>query len=391
MNIDAVLRTSLWWHGATCAGLLLIALLSTDAAAAEAKVDHYVKLTPENSVIGNYPIQKAPILTIQSGETVKIDTGGGAGWRSGNVDPDEWLKSNHVPTTSANPALQETIAVLDKTVRYADIKTGHLLVGPINVDGAMPGDSLEIRILSVVPRIPYGTTGSGPGRGLKELEGPKPPAHVTLLDLKRKVGVFAPGVEVPLRPFMGVMALQPASSEGDNPSSTPPGNYGGNLDCNELVTGTTLYLPVFQPGARFFTGDAHAAQGDGEITGTAIETANTVTLKFILHKGQALKMPRAESPTHWIAFGLNPDLDDALQQAVDQTVDYMKDLKGWDMLQTLPLASIAVSYRITENVDKTKAVHAMIPKNVFVNDKSSYWYSAKSGGRSASPHASMED
>jgi len=378
MNIDRWLRNSLRWHGAACAGLLLIALLATDAVAAEAKVDHYVRLTPDNSVIGNYPMQKAPILTIQSGETVRIDTGGGAGWRSGNVDPDEWLKSNHIPTTSANPALKETIEVLDKAVRYADIKNGHLLVGPINVDGAMPGDSLEIRILSVVPRIPYGTTGASPGRGLKELEGPKPPTHVTLLDLKRNVGLFSPGIEVPLRPFMGVMAVQPASSEGDNPSSTPPGNYGGNLDCNELVAGTTLYLPVFQPGARFFTGDAHANQGDGEITGTAIETANTVTLKFILHKGQALQMPRAESATHWIAFGLDPDLDDALQQAVDQTVDYMKDVKGMDRFQTLPLASIAVSYRITENVDKTKAVHAMIPKQLFVKDKTPYWYAGKS-------------
>jgi acetamidase/formamidase len=343
-------------------------------AAAEPSFDHYVRLTPENSVIGNYPAQKAPILTIKSGETVKIDTGGGAGWRNPEMDPAEWLKANNVPTTIDNPALQETLAVLDKATRYADIKNGHLLVGPIAIEGAMPGDSLEVRILSVVPRIPYGTTGSSPGRSLKQADGPRPPAHVTILDLKRNVGIFENGVEVPMAPFMGVMAVQPPEEDGQNHSSSPPGHYAGNLDCRWLVAGTTLYMPVFAPGGRFFTGDAHAVQGDGEITGTAIETANTVTLKFILHKGKTLKMPRAETPTHYIAFGLDPNLDNAMQQAVDETVDYIDELMGWDPVRSLPLASIAVDYHVTQVVDQTKGIHSMIPKAVFKTLKSSYWY-----------------
>lgn len=348
--------------------------LSAAGHAAEPAFNHYVKLTPENSVIGNYPIQKAPILTIKSGDTVKIDTGGGAGWRNRDMSPDEWLKQNKIGVTSEYPALAETIAVWDRTERYGDYKTGHLLIGPINVEGAMPGDSLEVRILSVVPRIPYGTTGVTPGRSLRPFEGPRPPAHVTLLDLKRNVGVFDQGVEVPLGPFMGVMAVQPPDEDGPNHSSSPPGRYAGNLDCRELVAGSTLYIPVFHPGARFYTGDAHAAQGDGEITGTAIETANTVTLKFVLHKGKTLKMPRAETPTHYIAYGLDPDLNNAMQQAVDETVSYVHDLTGWDMFQTLPLASIAVDYRITQIVDQTKGVHAMIPKKVFKDLKPEYWY-----------------
>ena len=346
-----------------------------NANAAEPVFDHHVRLTPENSAIGNFPAQKTAILTIKSGQTVRIDTGGGAGWRNPEMDPNEWLKKNNIPTTADNPAIQESIEVLAKATRYADIKNGHFLVGPINVEGAMPGDSLEIRILSVVPRIPYGTTGASPGRSLKQPEGTKPPSHVTILDLKRNVGVFAPGVEVPLGPFMGVMGTQPASEDGMNRSSSPPGNFGGNLDCRELVAGTTLYLPVFAEGGRFFTGDAHAAQGDGEITGTAIETANTVTLTFILHKGKTLKMPRAETPTHYIAYGLDADLENAMQQAVDETVSYIDDITGWTgSEQALPLMSMGVDFHITQIVDFTKGVHSMIPKSIFKTVKNDYWY-----------------
>jgi acetamidase/formamidase len=358
-----------------CVPLLLGVALSVNAAAAN-KVDHYVKLTPETSVFGNFPIQKAPILTVKSGETVSIDTGGGAGWRAENREPGEWLKANGIPVDASYPPIRESIEAWDKATRYAGIQSGHYLVGPINVEGAEPGDSLEIRILSVVPRIPYGTTGVGPGRSLRgNGEGPRHPAHVTTFDFKRNVGLFVPGVEVPLAPFMGVMALQPPTEDGDNHSSSPPGRYGGNLDCRELVAGSTLYLPVWQPGARFFTGDAHAAQGDGEITGTAIETANTVTLTFILRKGKTLKMPRAETPTHYIAFGLDPDLENAMQQAVDEAVTYIDEITGWEGSdRALPLASMSVDFRVTQIVDFTKGVHAMIPKAVFRQEHPSYWY-----------------
>lgn len=356
--------------------LIVLGAVLWDAQAAEIKIDHHVRLTPENSAIGNYPAQKAPILTIKSGQTVKIDTAGGAGWRSPEMAPEEWLKKNNIPITAEHPAIRETIEVWDKTVRYADIQRGHFLVGPINVEGAMPGDSLEIRILSVVPRIPYGTTGAGPGRSLRGADDPnKPPAHVTLLDLQRNMGIFGSGVEVPLGPFMGVMGVQPAAEEGSNRSSSPPGNFGGNLDARELVGGATLYLPVFHPGARFFTGDSHAAQGDGEITGTAIETANTVTLTFILHKGKTLKMPRAETPTHYIAYGLDPDLENAMQQAVDETVDYINEITGWKGSdKALPLTSIGVDFHVTQIVDYTKGIHSKIPKYLFKTLPNNYWY-----------------
>ena len=369
-----VIAMKLRAHRSSISWLLLSLLPAASFAAAEPKFDHYVHLTPENSAIGNFPAQKAPILTVKSSAIVKVDTGGGAGWRNPKMDPDEWLRQNGVPTTMENPALKETALVLEKATRYAGIENGHLLVGPIAIEGAMPGDSIEVRILSVVPRIPYGTTGRGPGRSLRQLDSDKPPNKVTVFDLKRNVGLFEPGVEVPLGPFMGVMGLLPPASDGPNRRSGPPGAFAGNLDCKELTAGSTLYMPVFHKGGLFFTGDAHAAQGDGEITGTAIETANTAVFQFILHKGKTLKSPRAETATHYITFGLDTDLDDAMQLAVDDMVDFMHEAKGWDMFRTLPLASMAVDFRITQIVDGTKGIHAMIPKSLFVNDKSDYWY-----------------
>jgi acetamidase/formamidase len=351
--------------------LLLLAL----GAAAEPKYDHHVKLTPENSAIGNFPAEKKAILTIKSGDTVRFDTGGGAGWQRDKIDPNVWLKDNGVPITAGDQTVRETVEVLAKTKRYGDITGGHLLVGPVAIQDAMPGDSIEVRVLSVFPRIPYGTTGRSPGRGLKQVpENERPPAKVTVMDLKRKVALFSPGVEVPLGPFMGVMALLPPDSEGPNRRSGPPGLFAGNLDLKELQDGSTLYIPVFHPGGLFYTGDAHAVQGDGEISGTAIETANTAYLQFILHKGKRLSGPRVETATHYIAIGLAPDLDDAMQMAYDQTVEWLKEMKGFDQFTTTPLASIAIDYRITQIVDGTKGVHAMIPKSLFVNDKKDYWY-----------------
>jgi acetamidase/formamidase len=350
------------------------ALAAAAAPKPEPHYDHYVHLTPENSAIGNFPAEKAPILTIKSGDTVRFDTGGGAGWQRGKEDPDAWLKENHVPVTADYPAVRETIEVLASTKRYPGIDGGHLLVGPVAIDGAMPGDSIEIRVLAVEPRIPYGTTGRTPGRGLKAFEGERPPAKVTVMDLERHVALFAPGVEVPLGPFMGVMALLPPDADGPNRRSGPPGLFAGNLDLKELVTGSTLYIPVFHPGGLFYTGDAHAAQGDGEISGTAIETANTAFLQFVLHKGKTLSAPRAETATHYIAIGMDPDLDNAMQMAADQTIEWLAELKGYDMFTTIPLASIGIDYRITQIVDGTKGVHAMIPKKLFVDDRDDYWY-----------------
>lgn len=377
----------------------LVAAVSTGGM--EITADHHVAFTPENAVLGYFPPKKKPVLTVKSGETVRIDGGGGIRYQRAPTSPaagsapaestppippsplpvptveevDAWLKENKIPLTVAtSPALTETLKVLKDTPRPSQVTGGHLLVGPIYIENAEPGDSLEVRILDVTPRIPYGTVGGRPGGGALPQETPRPFNFLVPIDLKRNAGVFDKNVEVPLAPFMGVMATCPAEEEGEFRKSGPPGPFGGNLDCKELCAGSTLYLPIFQKGALFYTGDSHAAQGDGEVTVNAIETANTCTLQFILHKGKTLKMPRAETFDHFLTFGLDPDLDRAMHQAILETISFLQEKQGYDFFQAYALASIGVNFRVTQVVDTTLGVHGMIPKKLFINQPNPYWY-----------------
>lgn len=345
---------------------LLGAVLSVfcGVAAAAPAYDHYVPLTPENSVIGNFPARKAPILTIRSGETVRIDGGGGNRW--GDMEPEAWLKENGISATEQElVAIREIDAVVKHTQRDGDIKNGHLMVGPIAIEGAEPGDTLEVRVISVKPRIPYGTVAQRQGRGAIPDEVPVAVTKIVQFDKALTKGLFQPGVEVPLGPFNGVMGVLPPPSDGPNRRSGPPGLFGGNLDLKELVDGSTLYLPVYHKGALFFTGDCHAAQGDGEVTVNAIETANTAVYQFIVHKNTKLAAPRAETPTHYIGIGLDPDLDKAMQMAVRETNSFLMETRGMDFASAFALSSIAIDFRVTQVVDDTKGIHSMIPKSLF--------------------------
>jgi len=356
-------------------------MLASPASAVEIPYDYHVPFTPETAILGHFSVTKKPVLTVKSGAIVRIDGGGGARWRED--DPEKWLKENNIPVTIATcPALAETVKVLAETKNRlpagpGSTGGGHMLVGPIFIEDAAPGDSLEIRILDVTPRIPYGTVGTRPGSGGIPDLVPRPWTRVVHLDLKRNAGVFDKRTEVALAPFMGVMATCPADSEGPDRKSGPPGNFGGNLDCKELVAGSTLYLPVFQKGALFYTGDSHAAQGDGEVTVNAIETANVCTLQFILHKGKKLNAPRAENATHYMSFGLDPVLDKAMRMAITETIDFLKEHRKYDFFEAYTLASIGVDFRVTQVVDGTQGIHSMIPKKMFLDETDQYWYRAK--------------
>lgn len=357
------------------------AWLIQSARAVEIPYDQHVPFTPETAIIGYFSATKKPVLTVKSGAIVRIDGGGGQRWR--DDDPDKWLKENAIAATVATcPALAETITVLKETTNRlppgpGSAGGGHLLVGPIFIEDAAPGDSLEIRILDVTPRIPYGTVSATPGRGGIPDLVPRPWTRVVHLDLKRNAGIFDKRTEVALAPFMGVMATCPEDAEGPQRKSGPPGNFGGNLDCKELVAGSTLYLPVFQKGALFYTGDSHAGQGDGEITVNAIETANVCTLQFILHKGKKLSAPRAETPTHYISFGLDPDLDKAMRMAILETINFLKEHRSYDFFEAYTLASIGVDFRVTQVVDGTLGIHSMIPKKIFLDEPDRYWFRAR--------------
>jgi acetamidase/formamidase len=360
-------------YNAFSAAVCAVLLSTLPASAGEIAYDHFVPLTPENAIIGHFSATKKPVLTVKSGAVVKIDGGGGARW--GESDPNAWLKENKIPgTVDDYPALVETMKVLKETPRAEGIANGHLLVGPIYIEGAEPGDSIEVRVLDVTPRIPYGTVGGRPGTGALADMVPRPFNFVVPLDLKRNAGVFDEKVEVPLGPFMGVMGTCPADSEGPTRRSGPPGLFGGNLDCKELVAGSTLYLPVFQKGALFYTGDSHAAQGDGEVTVNAIETANTCTFQFILHKGKKLNAPRAENAGYYLTFGLDPDLDKAMRMALLETMEFLKEKEGYDFFRAYSLTSIGVDFRVTQVVDGTQGIHGMIAKKLFLKDGNTYWY-----------------
>jgi acetamidase/formamidase len=187
-------------------------------------------------------------------------------------------------------------------------------------------------------------------------------------------GRFAPGINVPLRPFQGTLGVAPPDgffpplSPGVT-SSVPPGPHGGNLDLNELGEGSTLYLPVWKPGALIYTGDSHAVQGDGEISLTALETRmQDMRIRVTLHKQKKFPWPIAETPTHWIALGLDKDLNKAMTLAAQNAISFLATRAKLTPLDAYALCSIAVSFRVTQVVDIVRGVHALIPKSLFTGD-----------------------
>jgi acetamidase/formamidase len=190
----------------------------------------------------------------------------------------------------------------------------------------------------------------------------------------REVAFFSDNIEVPLEPFMGIMAVAPDPVLGAPgvtvpgvQASRPPGAFGGNLDIKDLTVGSSLYLPVVHPGALFYVGDPHSAQGDGEVSGTAIEQSLSGRFRFILHKDRPLSMPRIETDTHYILMGIDLDLDRALQQSVEEVVIFLVAEKGLSHTRALSLASIAVDFHIAEAVDLTQLVTGKIPKSLFLD------------------------
>jgi acetamidase/formamidase len=255
---------------------------------------------------------------------------------------------------------------------YREVKDkgpgGHILTGPISIDGAEPGDVLEVRIQSIKLAVPYATVVFRPKAGFLPEDFPYSRSKLVRLDEKNKVAHFGPGIDVPLRPFFGSMGVAPPESAG-RVSSAPPGMHAGNLDNHELVAGTTLFIPVFAAGANFEVGDGHAAQGNGEVTITALETSLIGVFQFIVRKDLRLKWPRAETPTHYITMGMHEDLTEATRIAVREAIDFLVAEKRLSRDEAYMLASVAVDFSITQLVDGNKGVHAMIPKSLFTRSR----------------------
>lgn len=357
----------------TCAAALLAAVLSAAGGvrAAPLGVNHHLRSVPANLVQGYFSAETPPVLRIKSGEVVTIDTLSGGG-RSSDEDPEKFFRDNGIPLDLQ--VVQDLIAFRKAKVPPSGIR-GHLMTGPIFVEGAMPGDTLEVRILDIKSRAPYGMNSGRPGSGGIPDLVPRPYSKLIKFDLERSVAKFSDTIEIPLKQFQGVMGVAPPAGSGKLSSSPPYSNIGGNFDNKHLGKGATLYLPVQAEGALFQTGDPHAAQGNGEISITAIESSNTVTMQFIVRKDLAIKVPRAETATHYICMGLDVELTMAMRMAITQTIDFFKEKKGLDFFDALSLGSVAVDFEVTQVVDSTKGIHAMIPKSIFKDETvASYWF-----------------
>jgi acetamidase/formamidase len=241
----------------------------------------------------------------------------------------------------------------------------HPLTGPIYVDGAEPGDVLEVRFLDIGFLTPYGVSGFVPGGGT--LPDDFPYAGLRRFEIDTTALTATMGIEgvlIPVRPFFGSIGVAPPLLRG-RINSTAPGYHVGNLDNRELVEGTTLFLPVHVDGGLLSIGDGHASQGDGEVSGTAIETSLHGTIQVVLHKGSDLRWPRAETPTHYISMGLHPDLDEAARMATREMVEFIVAEHGLNPGDAYILCSVALDLRVTQLVDGTKGIHGMLAKDLF--------------------------
>ncbi len=361
-----------------------IAGSTSSNANTDLEADHFVPSRPETVSWGWFPIDKEPVLRIQSGETVRINTVTHAG-ATQRTEPVEYLTGLDIPREEIHQDVLDFWA--SREGRPREGRSGHVITGPVYIEGAEPGDMLEVQILAVETRMSWGINNTSSRGGVfssrypgfededSELDIPPGTRHVIRTDVVdgREVALFSPDIQVPLAPFMGIMAVAPNPVVGEPgvtvpgvQSSRPPGAFGGNMDVKDLTAGTTLYLPVFHPGALFYTGDGHGAQGDGEVSGTAIEQSLAGVFRFVVHKGIEISGPRAENDTHYMIMGIDLDLDRATRQATWGVVDFLVKEKGLTPAKALSLASIAVDFRVSEVVDLTQVVTGFIPKDIFL-------------------------
>lgn len=365
---------------------------------------YYVPSTPETVRWGRLPNRLAePVLTVPSGSVLVVDAVSHEGiLEDQGRDPAGFFGRFGIP---ARHVLDDAKAIAASPVAHDFARNGpHVVTGPIAVEGAAPGDVLMTEIVRIEPRVPYGVVSNRHGKGALPGEfprGPKPDpaADATRPHLYRNVSIFTPlrrdgdgwqgvmhnraGEEVafPARPFMGIMGVAVDTEEEVN--SVPPGVYGGNLDVNELGEGATLFLPVRVPGALFYTGDPHAAQGDGEVALTALELSARATFRLTVLKpgdpripdAAASALPFGETAEFWIPIGLNKDLDEAMKDAVRRSLAFLDTRLAMDPATALAYLSAAADYEVSQVVDGTKGVHALIRKSDF----------ARTGGRAAGP------
>lgn len=318
----------------------------------QAQKTYELKASPENIHWGYFSAELEPVIRVNPGDIVIIEDVP----RLDPIDMEKW----GIPAEEMSEGYRRIYReVTDKG------PGPHIMVGPVYINGAEPGDVLEVRILEVELAYTFGYSrlssrgGTLPG----EFERWE---RILRIDLENKTTQAAEGVVIPMNhPFFGSMGVAPAAAAG-RISTVPPGDYAGNLDNKDLGTGSILYIPVHTKGALFSAGDGHGVQGHGEVSINALETGLRGRFQFFVRKDMKLKWPRAETPTHWMVMGLHEDLDEAMKIAVRETIDFIVErFPHLDRNEAFMLASLAVDYHVTQNVNRTKGIHGMIPKDIF--------------------------
>jgi acetamidase/formamidase len=337
----------------SCMAFLLCALsLSSPAqqGSGSATDPYILNPSPTTVAYGYYWSEAVPALRARSGDYVKVHTL--------LTSTPERLEGAGVPPDQVEKELRDVQTVKDRG------PGGHVLTGPIYIEEAEPGDVLEVRFQSIDLAIPYGYNAIGQAGFLSdEIFDRK--MRIIRLDKEKMIGHFSDGIDIPLHPFFGSAGVAPPKAAG-RWNSAPPWIHAGNLDNKELVAGSSLFIPVHVRGALFEIGDGHAAQGNGEVDITAIETSLIANLQFIVHKGKAIRWPRAETATHVITMGCDRDLNAATHIAVREMIRYLMDEKKMSEADAYMLCSVAADVNITQLVDGNVGVHCMLPKAIFV-------------------------
>lgn len=308
---------------------------------------HDLKPSPETCHWGSFDASLAPVLTIQSGDRVRMTSVSGDKHTLPSFDA-------FVP-----PSL------LDIQNQLRPDPGPHILTGPIAIEGAEPGDVLEVRVLEVELFCDWGYTITKPLWGTLPEDFPEGRLVHSKLDKASMTATMPWGQQLPLKPFFGVMGLAPPSEWG-RLSTTQPRAHGGNLDNKELGPGSILYLPVWAPGALFSAGDGHGVQGDGEVCLSAIETGLTGLFEFHLRRDIRYCYPRAETPGHWITMAANEDLDQAAKHALRDMIGLIQEHTERDATEAYMLCSLMADMRITQLVNEQKGCHCMLPKSALI-------------------------
>ena len=337
---------------AALSGVLALTALASASSLFGQVTTHELRLTPENIHWGYYDAALEPAVRVRSGDRVFFENLLARG-----------LERLRLAGFDERRFLPSMVAVeRAETVRLG----AHPLNGPIYVEGAVPGDVLEVRIVDIGYLTDYGVSGFLPGGGTLPEQFPHGALRRFELDTIAGTATMqgVDDVVIPLRPFFGSIGVAPPRLTG-RVNSRAPGPWVGNLDNKELVEGTSVFLPVHVEGGLLSIGDGHAAQGDGEVSGTAIEASLYGTIEIILRRGVRLRWPRAETPTHYVSMGLHPDLDEAARLATSEMIDFLVVHHGMERDDAYVLCSVALDLRVTQLVDGTKGVHGMLAKELF--------------------------